>query len=502
MRVGELARRTGVGVSTLRAWESRFGVLEPTRSASGQRLYDEADVERVGTICRLVTEGLTLSAAIGRVANAGPAAAAAGEDEAFLLRQLVQAVDQGICVVKYERTRYVNRRMAEMMRCSIDDLLARPIQDFVDPEYLPVVEERARLVREGHRLRFDAVLRRADLSTFVAEVSAAPLFHPSGEYDGAVSVITDVTERRASEAEARFRNALLDSIGEAVLASRPDGIILYANPAAERLFGWRAAEMIGQSGLELLPAQRAAADSRQVHRRLLAGRRQSRDLELTRRDGSRFVAHVTGTPVLDEHGQPNALIAVLSDNGERNQMVERARARDQWAETVAMLGTQALRAGRDDQDLLLREAVEATRRALRSEHSALFEVPARGGELRMRVSSPDVDYPAAVPSGSRSLAGYAALAGRVVVVDDARQDHRFDLGPGQAQLETLSAIAAPVFGPSGVRGVLVSASKEPDRFDQSTTHFMQGIANVVATVLREPPEAAIGRGKARVVSAK
>src|ERR1700731_2562681 len=67
MRVGELARRTGVGVSTLRAWESRFKFLQPQRSPSGQRLYVETDVERVDAVLRLVAEGLTLPAAIGRV---------------------------------------------------------------------------------------------------------------------------------------------------------------------------------------------------------------------------------------------------------------------------------------------------------------------------------------------------------------------------------------------------------------------------------------------------
>src|SRR3954447_17499429 len=71
MRVGELARRTGVGVSTLRAWERRFRFLEPQRSAAGHRVYDETDVERVEAVVRLVAEGLTLQAAITRVTTVG-----------------------------------------------------------------------------------------------------------------------------------------------------------------------------------------------------------------------------------------------------------------------------------------------------------------------------------------------------------------------------------------------------------------------------------------------
>ena len=57
MRVGEVARRTGVGVSTLRAWERRFGVLTPERSPGGQRRYTDADVERVTAVRRLLGGG-------------------------------------------------------------------------------------------------------------------------------------------------------------------------------------------------------------------------------------------------------------------------------------------------------------------------------------------------------------------------------------------------------------------------------------------------------------
>src|SRR5687767_9303477 len=102
MRVGELARRTGVGVSTLRAWERRFQFLEPERSPAGHRLYDEADVGRVDTVLRLVAEGLTLAAAIARVGTGTPQA---GEAEERLYGQVLEAAEQGIWVARDGRTR-------------------------------------------------------------------------------------------------------------------------------------------------------------------------------------------------------------------------------------------------------------------------------------------------------------------------------------------------------------------------------------------------------------
>jgi PAS domain S-box-containing protein len=485
MRVGELARRTGVGVSTLRAWERRFGVLEPIRSPSGQRLYTEADVDRVAAICRLVAEGLTLSAAVGRIANAGTGALPTGEDEAFLLHQVMQAADQGIWVSQDGRTRYANRRMAELMGCSIDELLARPVLEFID-ESLDTLKEWGGLVRDGHRQRHEVRLRRADASSFLAEVSTTPLRDASGTYKGAVAVVSDITARSQADSEARFRTALLDAIGEAVLAARPDGTIVYANPAAERLLGWRASELIGRNGLELLAPPEAAADAARIHSQLLARKRHSGEVSLTRRDGSEFLAHMTGAPVLDSHGALVGLIGVLSDRSERSQLEQEVRAQEQQAETIALLGARALRRRPEDLNLVLTEGVEATRRVLQGGHAALLEIIAGGNDLAVRVSSPPVDEPTVIPFGSRSFAGYTALARKVVLVEDARRDRRFDIDPTPGQLGIISAIAAPVFGPSGVCGVLTADSPTPHKFNKSAVHFMQSIANVVGIALQHP----------------
>jgi len=47
LRIGELSRRTGVSPELLRAWERRYGLLRPIRSAGGLRLYSPDDLERV-----------------------------------------------------------------------------------------------------------------------------------------------------------------------------------------------------------------------------------------------------------------------------------------------------------------------------------------------------------------------------------------------------------------------------------------------------------------------
>jgi MerR family transcriptional regulator, light-induced transcriptional regulator len=63
LRIGELARRTGTSPELLRAWEHRYGLLEPSRSSGGFRLYSDEDEARVFTVRRLIAEGLSAAEA-------------------------------------------------------------------------------------------------------------------------------------------------------------------------------------------------------------------------------------------------------------------------------------------------------------------------------------------------------------------------------------------------------------------------------------------------------
>jgi DNA-binding transcriptional MerR regulator/methylmalonyl-CoA mutase cobalamin-binding subunit len=72
LRIGEFARRAGVNPELLRAWERRYGLLQPVRTEGGFRLYTAEDGERVEEMKRALAEGLSAAEAAGR-ALAAPA---------------------------------------------------------------------------------------------------------------------------------------------------------------------------------------------------------------------------------------------------------------------------------------------------------------------------------------------------------------------------------------------------------------------------------------------
>jgi DNA-binding transcriptional MerR regulator len=63
LRIGELSRRTDVPPELLRAWERRYGLLEPARSDGGYRLYSDADVQRVLAMQSHLAQGLAAAEA-------------------------------------------------------------------------------------------------------------------------------------------------------------------------------------------------------------------------------------------------------------------------------------------------------------------------------------------------------------------------------------------------------------------------------------------------------
>jgi putative methionine-R-sulfoxide reductase with GAF domain len=150
------------------------------------------------------------------------------------------------------------------------------------------------------------------------------------------------------------------------------------------------------------------------------------------------------------------------------------------------LGARALHREQDAvaMDAVLIECLEATRRILEVDHATIYEVVPSRSELVVRASSPAVDVASTVSAGSRSLAGYTALTRTVVVVEDARHERRFEHGRLAADLGTVSAIAAPVFGPAGVCAVVSAQSSTPQQFDRTACQFMQCIANVIGAALQ------------------
>ena len=96
LRIGELSRRVGVSPELLRAWELRYGLLQPSRSPGGFRLYSSVDQERIKRMRAFQTQGLSAAeAARHALESTAPANTPAGDGEVALDRDpLAQALER------------------------------------------------------------------------------------------------------------------------------------------------------------------------------------------------------------------------------------------------------------------------------------------------------------------------------------------------------------------------------------------------------------------------
>jgi DNA-binding transcriptional MerR regulator len=85
LRIGELAKRTGVSPELLRAWEQRYGLLQPTRTPGGFRLYSAADEARVQRMQSLVSGGLAAAQAARLILSGGEPAPRTVSNSATIL---------------------------------------------------------------------------------------------------------------------------------------------------------------------------------------------------------------------------------------------------------------------------------------------------------------------------------------------------------------------------------------------------------------------------------
>jgi DNA-binding transcriptional MerR regulator len=109
LRIGEVAARTRLTIATLRAWERRYGLLTPARTAGGQRLYSEADVARVLAVQQLVAQGWSIPGAVARLRAGDEQPPAPGDAHRIDLLAPMVDVDSEAVLAAYETARMMMR---------------------------------------------------------------------------------------------------------------------------------------------------------------------------------------------------------------------------------------------------------------------------------------------------------------------------------------------------------------------------------------------------------
>ncbi len=170
-------------------------------------------------------------------------------------RRIVENTSEGVWVYDANGiTTFMNEQMAAMLGATVADAVGKPIFDFMDEAAIAEAHERVARRREGKAERGEFRLRRKDGSELWVSTSADPLFE-DGRFTGAIALVTDYTDRRKAEESRSRLVAIVESSNDAIVATDREWRITSWNRAAERLYQWAAAEVIGQTLAMIVPPQ-------------------------------------------------------------------------------------------------------------------------------------------------------------------------------------------------------------------------------------------------------
>jgi PAS domain S-box-containing protein len=149
----------------------------------------------------------------------------------------------------------------------------------------------------------EIIIERPDGSRRHVIPHPQPIVDLSGTITGAVNMLVDITDRRIAEENSYRLAAIVQSSSDAIISKTLDGIIKSWNPAAERLFGYKSEEMIGQHILKLIPPDRINEEP-MIIERLKSGELVDHfETKRLTKDGELIDISLTISPVRDRKGK-------------------------------------------------------------------------------------------------------------------------------------------------------------------------------------------------------
>lgn len=198
-----------------------------------------------------------------------------------------------------------NRGAERLFGFSAEEMIGRPIATIVPAERRTEAARFQKELRRGGTLadfeteRLTKDGRIIPVSLTISPVRApvhTPVQDPVGEIVGFSKIVRDISELQRLKQELERREALLrsilDTVPDGLVVIDRDGIVQSFNPAAERMFGYEAAEIVGRNVGLLMPSQEASVHDGYIQRYLATGEKRiigiGRIVVARRKDGSTF----------------------------------------------------------------------------------------------------------------------------------------------------------------------------------------------------------------------
>ncbi|MBV8880234.1 MAG: PAS domain S-box protein, partial [Planctomycetaceae bacterium] len=241
-------------------------------------------------------------------------------------RRIVETAEEGIWTIDaHDRTVFANRKMTELVGYTLEEMIGKTPLDFMDDEARAIAIPRLAAKRKGEIATFEMCYRRKDGNAVWTSITTNPTFDERGRYQGAMALVTDISERREKEEALHRLVALVESSADAIISVDLDGKVLSWNQAAGKLYGYSTKEAIGRSIRFIVPPDRQI-EMDQILTRVRKGEPvPTFDTVRKHQDGHAVPVSVGISPILDARGRLVAASAIVRDISSQQKLQDQFR---------------------------------------------------------------------------------------------------------------------------------------------------------------------------------
>jgi PAS domain S-box-containing protein len=372
------------------------------------------------------------------------------------------------------------------------EAVGQPVTMLIPADHLDEEPTILARLRAGERMEhYETVRVRKDGTLVNISLTVSPIRGPDGTIVGASKIARDITDRRRAEENLLQTAAIVENSDDAIISKNLDGIILSWNPGAERLYGYTAAETIGQSVTMLIPPDRPDEEPRILEQIARGERVDHYETVRRRNDGTLIDVSLTVSPVRDTSGRIIGASKIARDITERKRAERELREQAEIIETVNRVG-QTLAAELDQHKLV--QAVTDAATEISGAHfgSFFYNVLDERGESYMLYTLSGVPREAfahfPMPRNTDLFALTFNGEGTVLIAD-VKKDPRYGknspyYGMPEGHLPVTSYLAVPVVSRSGdVLGGLFFGHPEEGVFSERAARIVEGLAAQTAVAM-------------------
>ncbi|MBP9152478.1 MAG: PAS domain S-box protein, partial [Flavobacteriales bacterium] len=245
--------------------------------------------------------------------TAKKAAEKAIKDAELRFRTLFEQSPDGIVIMDPETLCPVsfNTKAHEQLGYSAEEFSRSKVTD-ADPRSVKEIMAQAELILRTGKAEFETQLRKSggelmdvQVTAVLMELQDSPVIY---------SVYRDITKRKRNEQELKRLSLVASSVENAVYITDPEFNSVWVNKSFEQLTGFSMDELQDKKPTAFYNAEAFKSPNvEEWMKSLFQGLSVSEELWLKRKDGLRYWAQVHATPVMNEHGKVEQIIAIMSN---------------------------------------------------------------------------------------------------------------------------------------------------------------------------------------------